>query len=181
MGGWSVSDVARRALELAENLARRAGEMLMEGLAGGVEMELKGEIDPVTVFDRKVERFLVENIRREFPDHDFLAEEETNSSGGSQYRWVIDPIDGTTNFAHGYPCFVVSIALELEGRSLLGVIYQPATRELFSATAGGGAFLNGRGIRVSDSDKTLDRAFLVTGFPYNIRQPGVAGRNLGRF
>jgi myo-inositol-1(or 4)-monophosphatase len=176
-----VSDVANRALELAESLARQAGEMLMESLAGGVEMELKGEIDPVTALDRKVERFLVENIRSQFPDHDFLAEEETCTSGGSAYRWVIDPIDGTTNFAHGYPCFVVSIALELNGDSLLGVIYQPATREMFSARAGGGAFLDGRRLKVAAGEKTLDRAFLVTGFPYNVRQPGVAQRNLGRF
>ncbi len=176
-----MRDVLPKALKLAESLARRAGEMLMESLAGGVEMELKGEIDPVTALDRKVERLLVKNLRRQFPDHDFLAEEETRSSGCSQYRWVIDPIDGTTNFAHGYPCFVVSIALELGGDSLLGVIYQPATREMFTATAGGGAFLNGRELRVAGGDNPLDRAFLVTGFPYNIRQPGVIERNLGRF
>lgn len=173
--------MADKALKLAESLARKAGEMLMESLAGGVEMELKGEINPVTALDRKVERFLVENIHSEFPDHDFLAEEETRSSSGSEYRWVIDPIDGTTNFAHGYPCFVVSVALEHKGNLLLGVIYQPATNEMFTATAGGGAFLNGRELRVSGEDKPLDRAFLVTGFPYNIRQPGVIERNLGRF
>lgn len=173
--------MAGRALELAVELAGRAGEMLMASLAGGTEMELKGEIDPVTALDRKIERFLVENIRREFPGHEFLAEEETNTTGDSDFRWVIDPIDGTTNFAHGYPCFVVSIALEHSGESMLGVIHQPATRETFTTSAGGGVFLNGRRLERMRSAKNLDRAFLVTGFPYNIREPGVLERNTGRF
>ena len=118
-------------------LAVRAGRTLMDALAGGIEMELKGEIDPVTALDRQTERYLVENISNKFPDHDFLAEEETDSGDGSGFRWVIDPIDGTTNFAHGYPCFVISLALEHEGRAILGVIQpsRPPARRLPPPTA----------------------------------------------
>ena len=101
-----------KAFDLAVSLAREAGEMLLGSLGNVTEIELKGEINPVTELDRQVEEFLVSHIAREFPGHDFLAEERTNSEGNSEYRWIIDPLDGTTNYAHGYPCFAVSIALE---------------------------------------------------------------------
>jgi myo-inositol-1(or 4)-monophosphatase len=170
-----------KAFDLAVSLAREAGEMLLGSLGSVPEIELKGEINPVTELDRQVEEFLVSHIAREFPGHDFLAEERTNSEGNSKYRWIIDPLDGTTNYAHGYPCFAVSIALEEEGRIILGVIYQPATAEMFTAVLGGGAFLNGKPIKVSRRVNSLDNSFLVTGFPYNLREPGVLERNLERF
>jgi len=153
----------------------------MEHLDTGLAIDLKGEIDPVTEVDRRVERFLVEGLRQRFPDHDFLAEEQTRSTGGREYRWVIDPIDGTTNYAHGYPCFTVSIALEREGRAVLGVIFQPATGEMFTVTAGGGAWLGPRRLAASHRAESLDQSYLVTGFPYNLRRPGVLERNLRRF
>ena len=176
-----MQQIVEKGAGLAVKLARKAGGILMESLGAGLEIELKGEINPVTELDRKVEEFLVSGIRKEFPDHDFLAEEQTTPEGISQFRWVIDPVDGTTNYAHGYPCFTVSIALEHKGSTLLGVIYQPATREMFTATAGGGAFLNGHRIKISKKVTSLENSFLVTGFPYNLRQPGVLERNLKRF
>ena len=168
-----------RALNLSVTLARRAGRILMEEFGKGVNIELKGQIDPVTDLDRRVESFLVGGITEEFPDHDLLAEEGTYPEGGSEYRWVIDPLDGTTNYAHGYPCFAVSIALELRGEAQVGVIYQPALDEIFTAARSGGAFLNGRPITVSEQEN-LGRAFLVTGVPYNLREPGVLRRNVNR-
>lgn len=173
-------DTVERALELSLELAREAGALLMEHLGTGVSMELKGEIDPVTELDRRVEKLLVERISKSFPDHAFLAEEDTRTTNSSGWLWVIDPLDGTTNYAHGYPCFSVSMALKFRGVTHLGVVYQPATDEMFSALAGEGAWLNGRRLAVS-AQKELSRAFLVTGFPYNLRRPGVLDRNLKRF
>jgi len=176
-----VEKIIEKALTLAEALAREAGAMLMENLGAGMAVELKGEINMVTELDRRVEEFLVGRIAAEFPDHDFLAEEQTETERNADFRWVIDPLDGTTNYAHGYPCFAVSIGLEHQGETRLGVIFQPATGEMFTATRGGGAFLNGRPIRVSTQVTSLDKAFLVTGFPYELREPGVLKRNLKRF
>ncbi|OGG03678.1 MAG: hypothetical protein A3F83_02595 [Candidatus Glassbacteria bacterium RIFCSPLOWO2_12_FULL_58_11] len=153
----------------------------MEHLGTGIGVELKGEIDPVTELDRRTEDFLVKGLSAEFPGHEFLAEEQTNTLGDSEFRWIIDPLDGTTNYAHGYPCFTVSIGLQFQRRTVLGVVYQPATREMFTAVEGGGAQLNGRRISVSGAAAEIERAFLVTGFPYNLRRPGVLQRNLGRF
>ena len=176
-----LDQTVEKAAELAVRLAGEAGAILMESLGTEPGIELKGEINPVTELDRRVEEFLVSGIRAEFPDHGFLAEEQTRTEGLSRFRWVIDPLDGTTNYAHGYPCFTVSIALEHEGNALLGVICQPATREMFTAFAGGGAFLNGRPVKVSKKVTSLEKSFLVTGFPYNLRRPGVLERNLKRF
>jgi len=169
-----------RAFSLSVSLARQAGAMLMERFEKGVEIELKGRIDPVTDLDRRVEDFLVGRILEVFPGHDILAEEGTRPEGGSEYRWVIDPLDGTTNYAHGYPCFAVSIALELRGEAVAGVIYQPALNEMFSATRGAGAFLNNRPIAVSGRAAGLERAFLVTGVPYDLHEPEVLRRNVRR-
>ena len=119
----TVRQIVEKAAGIAVALAREAGAILMESLGAGHGIELKGEINPVTELDRKVEQFLVEGIKKEFPDHDFLAEEQTRPEGISSFRWVIDPVDGTTNYAHGYPCFAISIALEHKGDTLLGVIF----------------------------------------------------------
>ena len=168
-----------RALTLSVSLARQAGRMLMDQFEKGIDVELKGEINPVTDLDRSVENFLVGRITEVFPDHDILAEEAARPQGRSEYCWVIDPLDGTTNYAHGYPCFAVSIALELNGEAVTGVVYQPALNEMFTATKDGGAFLDDRPIAVS-SRKELERAFLVTGVPYNLHEPEVLARNVSR-
>ncbi|MEA1996892.1 MAG: inositol monophosphatase family protein [Gemmatimonadota bacterium] len=175
------NDIIRKASALAVRLAAEAGRMLLDSFEKEILIELKGEIDPVTDLDRKVEKFLVSSISREFPGHDFLAEEATETAGGSQFRWVIDPLDGTTNYARGFPCFTVSIALENMGDPVVGVIHQPATNEMFTASKGGGAFLNGRRLEVSRKATSLEHSFLVTGFPYDIRKPEVLERNLARF
>src|SRR5262245_63342975 len=118
--------------------------------------------------DRRSESLIVERIRAAFPDHAILGEEGGARAGASEYRWLIDPLDGTTNYAHGLPIFAVSVALERAGRVELGVAYDPTREECFVAERGGGATLNGEALRVS-SVETLDQALLVTGFPYDIR------------
>jgi len=175
-----LGDTVEKALELARSLALEAGELLMQRLGTDVGMQLKGEIDPVTELDRRVEALLVGALAKAFPDHDFLAEEDTRARGHSPWLWVIDPLDGTTNYAHGYPCFAVSIGLLYEGVTRVGIVYQPATNEMFSAVQGAGAWLGGRRLKVSPQTE-LGSAFLVTGFPYNIRQPEILERCLVRF
>ncbi|MCE5270930.1 inositol monophosphatase [bacterium] len=175
-----LGDTVDRALELARNLALEAGQLLMQRLGTDVGMQLKGEIDPVTEMDRRVEALLVGRLSQEFPDHDFLAEEDTRARGNSPWLWVIDPLDGTTNYAHGYPCFAVSIGLLYEGVTRLGVVYQPATNEMFTAVQGAGGWLGGKRLAVSPQTE-LGSSFLVTGFPYNIRQSEVLDRCLSRF
>jgi len=136
---------------------------------------LKGDIDPVTEADLRCQETIINLIRQAFPDHGFLAEESLGEGTAPQtlpaspYRWIIDPLDGTVNFAHGFPMFCVSIAFEAEGRIAYGVIYDPLRDELFEARAGAGARLNGEPIRVSGAHR-LDRALVATGFPYDIRE-----------
>ncbi|HKY07260.1 MAG TPA: inositol monophosphatase family protein [Candidatus Binatia bacterium] len=128
------------------------------------------DIDLVTSVDRAAEQRIVEILNKEFPDHAILAEEETTITGGvaNGYRWIIDPLDGTTNFAHGYPQFSVSVALEYNNEIILGLVYDPLRHECFRAVKGQGAMLNGAAIRVSAVDE-LDKALLATGFPYDRR------------
>ena len=139
---------------------------MRENIQGKREISYKGDINLVTEMDTRSERIIVEMLRASFPDHGIIAEEETKIQTGSGYRWIIDPLDGTTNYAHGYPCFSVSIALEHEGDAIAGVVYDPMREELFSARKGGGASLNGKPIRVSAAD-TLIKSLLATGFPYD--------------
>jgi myo-inositol-1(or 4)-monophosphatase len=155
-------------LEAACRLARGAGAILRAGWGQDHQPEFKGAIDLVTDFDRRSEEFLVGEIRRRFPAHAVLTE-ESGAHAGSGVRWILDPLDGTTNFAHNYPFFAVSVAAEAEGRVEAGCVYDPVRDELFAAQRGGGAALNGRPIRVS-SIPELGRALLVTGFPYDVRQ-----------
>ena len=152
----------RRAIELA----REAGLLLRDGLGAAGPVEHKGVIDLVTDFDLRSEQLLVDGLHRSFPQDPILAEEGGGASGSR--RWLIDPLDGTTNFAHGLPHFCVSIAYADEGVVRLGVVYDPTRDELFEALAGEGARLNGRPVHVSDATD-LDRSLLVTGFPYDIR------------
>ncbi|HSA77324.1 MAG TPA: inositol monophosphatase family protein [Nitrospirota bacterium] len=156
-------------LTVASNAARRAGNILRENLHGIREISYKGDINLVTEMDMRSERAVVETILASFPGHGIIAEEETCIRNESGYRWIIDPLDGTTNYAHGYPCFSVSIALEHEGEVIAGVVYDPMRDELFTARKGKGAALNGRPIRVTAVD-TLIKSLLATGFPYDRKE-----------
>ena len=168
----------REASAFAGQMALSAGRILRRGFARNIRVTLKGRIDPVTEYDLKSERQIVGQIARAFPDHGILTEEGGGAEARSDYRWIIDPLDGTVNYAHGFPFYCVSIALEHKGKALLGVVYDPERQELFSATVGGGAFLNGKRIHVS-TERNLERALLATGFAYDI---GTARRNnLGLF
>lgn len=147
-----------------------AGKVLLEYVRTGFQIEHKNAVNLVTDADRKSEQAIIDTVRHAYPDHHVLAEERGMESGGkSPYKWVIDPLDGTTNFAHGFPMYSVSIALEYQGQIVLGVILDPTRQELFVAVSGQGATLNGAPIRVSQSS-TLDTALLVTGFAYDIRE-----------
>jgi myo-inositol-1(or 4)-monophosphatase len=146
----------------------RAGDVMMARLGGDVRVNKKGIIDLVTEVDLAIERTFRDLISERFPDHAVLAEE----LGGSQTVpggpcWVFDPIDGTTNFAHGLPIFCASLALEIDGVAEVAAVYDPTRSELFTAERGGGAFLNGRPIRVSAASDLVN-AMLVTGFPYDV-------------
>jgi myo-inositol-1(or 4)-monophosphatase len=165
-------------LEQASAAARLAGALQKERLWSDLEISFKGEIDLVTEVDRRCEELVVGHLRAAFPDHNFLAEEDSYQIGSSPYKWIIDPLDGTTNFAHGFPWFCVSIALEHEGEVLLGVIYHCMMDELFSAVKGGGAFLNGSRIGVS-SREPIRRSLLATGFPYDVARDNE--NNFGNF
>lgn len=147
--------------------ARAGGRVLMDywGRRGTYAIQEKGRNDFVTVVDRRAEEAIVGLIRERFPDHAITAEESAPSAGGSGFRWYIDPLDGTTNFIHGYPLFCVSVGLADPQGLRAAAIYDPLRDEMFTAARGGGAFLNGRPIRVSPAEK-LSQALLVTGFPF---------------
>ncbi|HYM81392.1 MAG TPA: inositol monophosphatase family protein [Candidatus Limnocylindria bacterium] len=159
-------------LAAAIELARDAGAVLLEGFGRRHAPERKGRTDLVTEFDRRSERLLLDGIRRRFPDHAVLAEESGAHEGATaeaQVRWLVDPLDGTTNFAHNYPFFCVSVAAEVAGRLVAAAVYDPVREELFSASLGAGATLNGEPIRVSTIERVED-ALLVTGFAYDVRE-----------
>jgi len=156
-------------LTAAQEAARSAGSMLAAQRGAKRDVDYKGPVDLVTNFDRQAQQQIVGILSSRYPDHDFLAEEDLREERGSDYRWIIDPLDGTTNFAHGLPVYAVSIALERRGRVELGVVYDPNRDEMFSAMRGAGARLNGKPIRVS-STPDLNRSLLATGFPYDIRE-----------
>lgn len=194
-------------LNIAIRAARAAGDSIVREMdrVSDISIDIKGKNDFVTEVDRQAEHIIIETIKNAYPEHAFLGE-ESGESGESEYRWIIDPLDGTTNFLHGIPHFAVSIALEHKGRLDQAVIYDPVKQELFTASKGKGAQLNNKKIRVS-AQKTLDGALLATGFPFGednqvdkfiksfkalfpkiagIRRPGVASLDLayvacGRF
>src|SRR5436853_6758618 len=145
-------------------IAREAGSLLMEYFRRRVLIEYKGEADLVTEADRKSEILIRERIRALWPGHDILGEEQGFVDTGSEYRWYVDPLDGTTNFAHGFPVFCVSMAVEYRGQRIAGVIYDPTRDEMFSTELGKGATLNGAPIRVS-ATPLLSECLLGTGFP----------------
>jgi myo-inositol-1(or 4)-monophosphatase len=156
--------------EVAVDAATRAGALLRANLAGTREVSYKGgsSINLVTEMDRRSETLIVEAIQRHFPDHGILAEERGRVGGAGAHRWIVDPLDGTTNYAHGMPIYCVSIALEIAGRLALGVVYDPQRDECFVAERGGGATLNGARLSVS-ATATLGESLLSTGYQYDIR------------
>jgi myo-inositol-1(or 4)-monophosphatase len=156
--------------DAAIEMARDAGAILLEGYGRLHAPERKGRIDLVTEHDRRSEALLLAEIARRFPGHSVLAEESGAHAGaGDRVRWLIDPLDGTTNFAHNYPFFCVSIAAEREGGLQAGVVYDPVRDELFAAALDAGATLNGMPIHVS-AIRGVQDALLVTGFPYDVRE-----------
>ena len=155
--------------ELAIELARAAGDLLQSELLGPRRIAFKGSpTNLVTEMDARAEALIVDRLLGAFPDDAILAEERGAQAGRSGRRWIIDPLDGTTNYAHGLPIYGVSIALEVGGRVQLGVVYDPSQRELFVAERGAGAFCNDARLSVSAAT-TLDASLLATGFPYDIR------------
>jgi myo-inositol-1(or 4)-monophosphatase len=151
-------------LEAAVDTALEAGGILLSEFDHPAKISYKGEVDLVTQADRRSEEAIVGRLRSYFPKHSIVAEEGSGQEGDSRYRWIVDPLDGTTNFAHGYPCFAVSIGFEEAGELQVGVIYQPITKELFTTSRGEGAYLNEKRIQVSGIDH-LSTSLLATGFP----------------
>ena len=149
-------------------IAREAGALLMEYFHQHVKVEYKGDVDLVTVADRKSEALILERIRTGCPSHDILGEEGGLVDNNSDYRWYVDPLDGTTNFAHGFPVFCVSLGLEYKQRLVAGVVYDPTRDELFTAEQGSGAYLNQQRIQVSKI-ANLAESLLATGFPSHKR------------
>jgi len=153
-------------------IAREAGALLLQHFRQGLKIEYKGDADLVTAADRAAEALIRERIRQQFPSHDVLGEEQGLNDQGGDYRWYVDPLDGTTNFAHGYPVFCVSMALEqrapVQARRIAGVVYDPTRDELFSAEQGKGAHLNGQPIHVSKAAQ-LKECLVATGFPSHKR------------
>ncbi len=154
----------KQFLEVAVQTAIEAGGILLSEFDRPAKISYKGEVDLVTQADRRSEEAIVSRLRSYFPKHAIVAEEGGGQEGDGRHRWIVDPLDGTTNFAHGYPCFAVSIGFEEAGELLVGVIYQPITQELFTTTRGEGAYLNEKRIRVSRIDH-LSTSLLATGFP----------------
>jgi myo-inositol-1(or 4)-monophosphatase len=161
-------DPVEAYLETAKAAAREAGRVLRESYDKRGEIMYKGTVDLVTRFDRLSQDMIFRRLSAAFPDHGFLAEEGLSRKGASDLRWIFDPLDGTTNFAHTFPVFCVSLALERAGSILLGVVYDPTRDELFEAVRGQGARLNGLPVRVSGVAE-LGKALLATGFPYDVR------------
>jgi myo-inositol-1(or 4)-monophosphatase len=172
-------------LNFAIQTARDAGSLLAERFGRAVRVTDKSELELVTESDLASEKLIIDRIKTYHPRHAILAEESGASEPGteeaqSEWRWIIDPLDGTTNYAHGYPTFCVSIGLEHAGRMELGVIYDPMRDELFTAERGQGASLNGRRIQVSSAG-TLASGLLCTGFPYDVRERSEFARHFANF
>ena len=165
-----MQDLMAAAQETAQEAARQAGALLTENWLKTKQIDIKTDMtDLVTNVDKAADRLITEQLRARFPSHTIIAEESARSGPESPYCWYIDPLDGTTNFAHTHPHFAVSIALTYESQPIIGVVYDPVRNEIFSASRRGGAFLNGNPIRVS-SISQLDHSLVLTGFPYDRRQ-----------
>jgi len=164
--------MASEFVEAASEAALKVGELLLAMLPEArTSKEIRTKRNPtdlVTRADRMSEDLIVGLLRERFPDHGIFAEEGTQHPG-TDYRWIIDPVDGTTNFAHGVPIFCASLALEIDGEAVLGAVYDPNRRELFTAEAGIGAWLNGQPLATS-ANATVLESMLVTGFPYHVQE-----------
>ena len=169
-----------RELEVAIVAAEAAGEVLRNGFGQHQEVKFKGEVDLVTKADENAEQAIKQILQETFPNYGMLAEEGGELNGEGGVRWIVDPLDGTTNFAHGLPLFCTSIALERAGEVVLGVVYDPIANEIYTAERGGGATLNGVPIGVSHIDEPI-RALLATGFPYNRDEVPAALELFGQF
>jgi len=164
--------------KIATQAALKGGEIVQKCRGRVKWVGYKGVVNLVTEADRLSEDAIIKIIRKDFPEHDILTEESIGYEKESDYKWIIDPLDGTTNYAHGFPVYCISIALEKEGEIILGVVYNPVLDELFVAEKNKGAFLNGKKIQVS-TQRELSRSLLATGFPYDIRESRV--NNLDHF
>ena len=159
-------------LDSAVEIARQAGNLIQEYAAKNIGYEFKGEQDLVTEADRSSEALIIEYLQSHFPDHAIVAEESGEHLGTADYCWYVDPLDGTTNFAHGFPVYNVTLALEHKGELIAGVIHDPTRGETFTAERGSGAFLNGKRISVSKTAE-LSRALSATGFPSRKRHKSI--------
>jgi myo-inositol-1(or 4)-monophosphatase len=168
----------KRFRKVAIEAARASGLFIKMSVGKTMKISYKGRINIVTDVDKKSEAMITERLCRAFPSHSILAEEESPQDRASSYRWIIDPLDGTTNFAHGFPFFSVSIALERAGEAVLGIVYDPMRDELFSAEKGKGAYLNTKKISVSDVS-IISHSLLSTGFSYGVK--GAKNTNLRNF
>jgi len=158
-------------LNFAIETAREAGQILLEKFGRKINISKKGDINLVTEADFASEKHIIEKIHTYYPKHSILAEESGDAVviGDSKWKWIIDPLDGTTNYAHGYPCFCVTLALEHDGEIVVGVTFDPTRNEMFASEKGSGATLNNKTLRVSETRELKD-ALLVTGFPYDARE-----------
>jgi myo-inositol-1(or 4)-monophosphatase len=159
-------------LETSVEIAREAGALLSKYFERRVTFELKGEHDLVTEADRASEQLVIERLSAHFPSHSIVAEEGGGHTGSSEYCWYVDPLDGTTNFAHGFPMYNITMALEQSGELIAGVIFDPEHNEMFTAERGSGAYLNNRRIRVSKVNR-LENTLVATGFPSKKRHENV--------
>jgi myo-inositol-1(or 4)-monophosphatase len=174
----SKNNIERAYLNVAVRACRAAGRIQLAAFGTAPPVEHKGEIDLVTAIDRASEKAILAILGRAFPGHGVLAEESDPHTGDAEHLWVVDPLDGTTNYSRGFTYFCVSVALARAGRVIVAAVYQPLLDEMFTAVRGAGAFLNGRPLRVS-AQARLDQAFLATGFPYDIRRS--RRTNIGHF
>ncbi|MGH7680812.1 MAG: inositol monophosphatase family protein [Candidatus Eiseniibacteriota bacterium] len=175
-----MSRSTEKDLTLAIEMAREAGALLKANFGKVQSVDFKGRINLVTEMDRKSEQLIVDRIRAACPGDDVWAEEGGGSRTGADRVWVVDPLDGTTNYAHEYPVFSVSIALQVEGKVEVGVVYNPLLDDVYAARRGSGATLNGQRRRVTSVD-TLERAFLATGFAYDVTATDPEANNIGPF
>ena len=163
--------------------ARAAGQILLEKYGRNVNISKKGDINLVTDADLASEALIIERIKSYYPKHSILAEESGEAviiGGDNTWKWIIDPLDGTTNFAHGYPCFCVTVALEHDDEIVVAVTFDPTRNELFAAERGRGASLNNKPIRVSATEE-LSESLIVTGFPYDFKRREDFARHLTNF
>lgn len=154
---------------LAEEIAREAGAILLDRMNSAFKVEKKGRVNLVTEVDLAAETLIVNRLKSAYPDHQILTEEEGFHDGNSPFRWIVDPLDGTTNYAHGYPLFCVSIGLEVESEIVAGAVYDPVADECFTARKGSGAFLNNKPISVS-VEGVLEDSLVCTGFSYSAEE-----------